>query len=106
MSTVYRYSFETDEQYQARIEALQQPTKQTGETGTPLPQAFEALPPDPRQSTTGLVFPGWLAAVIVVVLLIGIYRSSRRRLIQQERKRREKTQGQDPVLRNFNRHFI
>lgn len=66
----FRYSFETDEQYQARIEQLQAETQIAS----------------PAESTAasnrwfGLTIPWWAVVIFVVVILLLIYRESRRKL--------------------------
>lgn len=65
----FRYSFETDEQYQARIEQLQT------ETQAASPPKSTAL-----NRWFGLTLPWWVVGIMVVLILFLIYQESQKKL--------------------------
>lgn len=69
----YRYSFETDEQYAARVKEL---TGETIVTQSEQPPATEAV--SSAQPKGGL--PLWLVILFAAVVLVGVYQYSQKKL--------------------------
>ncbi len=80
----FRYSFETDEQYQARLQELKTETETAPSSETP------------PTSRTGFVLPWWAIAIFVVIVLVIIYRESRKKLIRKMRQERENARPRFP----------
>ncbi len=81
----FRYSFETDEQYQARIQDLKTETET-------VPSAPSGAP----QSRTGFVLPWWVIAIFVAIVLVVLYRENRKKLIRQMRREQEQSRPRFP----------
>lgn len=82
----FRYSFETDEQYQARIEQLQAETQPASPARSSAPNRW-----------FGLTIPWWVVVIFVALILLLIYQESRKKM---RRKLRDQTRKQPrPPLR-------
>lgn len=85
----FRYSFETDEQYQTRIEQLQT-------------EAQSASAPKSTAGSNrwfGLTIPWWVVMIFVVVILLLIYQESRKKLRQklQDQARQQPRSPDQPL---------
>lgn len=76
----FRYSFETDEQYQARIEQLQTETQAASPPKSTAPNRW-----------FGLTLPWWVVGIMVVLILLLIYQESQKKL---RRKLRDQARQQ------------
>lgn len=74
----YRYTFETDEQYNARLKELEASQPPTGAETT------EA--PSDGRSTFDFLLPGWMIAAAVIGLLVVGFFMHRRRMIRERKK--------------------
>ena len=83
MTPLYRFSFETDEQYNARVQGVQ--ANENTNTQVPVQQGVAAEHP---RSTFQSFLPGWIIGVLAAAILMVWFRSHRQKLIRRARGER------------------